>query len=299
MFRKKILIFIIIIIFYNISCVTIKVKKQVAIDYYNIGNNYLEIKDYKNAIISFEKSLEYNKFEPETIINLIICYQMNKEYEKAEKYILRYYRRLKFEFVKKLVLLLGNNFYYQENYNKAIKTYNDYLEAYPDDANCYFNLGLTYLKLLDEDKAVDYFLKAYQLDNKHIPAIYDLADYYFKKEDFENSLYYFSLLKDLDSDNPDVFYRLGMLEYKINEYEKSLEHLLKAVELDEENNDYFIMLAKVYAKGFKNKNKTIEYLEKAFKNGFNDLKYLKSTDEFKLLYEYDKFKTLLKEYGIK
>ena len=299
MIKKILLSGLIIILIFTISCVTIKVKKQVAIDYFNLGNNYLEVKDYKNAIISFEKSLEYNPKAPETVINLIISYQKNKDYDKAEKYILKYYKRLKFEYAKKLIIILGNNFFYQEKYNKAIKTYDQYIEAYPEDANCYFNLGLTYLKLLDEEKAITYFLEAYKYDNNHVPAIYDIADYYYKKENFEESLYYFSLLKDLDSKNPEVFYRLGILEYKINEYEKAKEHLLKAIDLDDENYDYYISLAKVYAKGYKNKNKTLEYLEEAFKNGFNDLKYLKSTSEFKLLYEYNKFKKLIKQYGIK
>ena len=126
--------------------------------------------------------------------------------------------------------------------------------------------------------------------NKEISYIFILlikksCDPLHNNEDYKNSLYYFSLLEELDKDNPDVYYRLGDLEYILEEYEHSKIHLLKAIDLDLDNTDYYILLAKVYAKGYKNRKKTLEYLEKAFKNGFNDLGYLKTTEEFILLKE--------------
>ncbi len=293
---KKIIIFI---LFLLLSCATIKIKNQVAVDYYNLGNNYLNLKDYKNAIASYEKSLEYDSNSPEAILNLIIACQENKEYEKVERVILKYYKSVKYEYTKKLLMLLGNNFYFQEKYNQAIKIYNDYLESYPDDANAYFNLGLTYIKMLDEEKAINYFIEAYKKNNKHIPSIYNLALYYFKKKDYDNSMIYFNQLISLDSKNPDAYYKIGLVEYEINEFDKAREHLNKAIELDKKNNDYYITLAKIYAKGYKNKDKTILNLESAFKNGYKDLKALRSIEEFKLLFEFDEFKKILKQYDIK
>lgn len=293
---KKIIILILLLL---LSCATIKIKNQVAVDYYNLGNNYLNLKDYKNAIVSYEKSLEYDSNSPETILNLIIACQENKEYEKVERIILKYYKSVKYEYTKKLLMLLGNNFYFQGKYNQAIKIYNDYLESYPDDANAYFNLGLTYLILLDEEKAINYFIEAYKKNSKHIPSIYNLALYYFKKKDYDNSMLYFNQLISLDSKNPDAYYKIGLVEYEINEFDKAREHISKAIELDKKNNDYYITLAKIYAKGYKNKDKTISNLESAFKNGYKDLKTLRNIEEFKLLFEFDDFKKILKQYDIK
>ena len=147
-------------------------------------------------------------------------------------------------------------------------------------------------------KALETFLEAYRKDNKHIPTIYNLGNFYYNDKDYKNSFYYFSLLEELDKDNPDVYYRLADLEYLMEEYEHSKIHLLKAIELDTENIDYYILLAKVYAKGYKNRKKTLEYLEKAFINGFDDIEYLKNTEEFILLKQFNDYNKLLKKYGL-
>ncbi len=296
---KKIFFLLLLISIISFSCVSIKIRRQVAIDYYNLGNKYLVLKDYSNAILFFEKSLEYDSQAIETILNLIISYQLNTQYVKVEELIVKYYKKVKYEYSQKLLLILGNNFFYQKKYNQAIKTYDEYLLINSNDANCYFNMGLTYLNLLDEEKALFYFLEAYKKDNKHIPAIYDIAEYYFKYKDFENSIYYYSLLTELDAKNSDAFYKLGLSEYQVGEFDKARDHLLKAIEIDNKKNDYYILLAKIYSKGYKNKTKTIEYLVKAFKNDFKDLKYLKNIEEFKLLFEFEEFKQILKEYNIK
>ncbi len=294
--KNKILLFF--IFFLISSCINIKTKKNVAVEFYNIGNKYLEIEDYVNAIESYEKSLEFNPKAEETIFNLMLCYQNNKQYDKVEELIVKYFKRVNNEFTKKMLMLLGNNFFLKEDYSKAIKTYNEYIEIYPEDVNCYFNLGLTYLKILNNKKALETFLEAYRKDNKHIPTIYNIGNYYYKEKDFKNSFYYFSMLEDLDKKNPDVYYRLADLEFIMEEYEHSRIHLIKAVELDDKNVDYFILLAKVYAKGYKNRKKTLEYLEKAFINGFDDIKFLNSSQEFVLLYQFNDFKNLLKKYGL-
>ena len=291
-------ILIILTCFLIFSCVTIKTKNNVAIDFYNLGNNYLEIKDYKNAIESYKKSLEFNPKLKETIFNLVLCYQYIKEYDKVEELIIKNFKKVNNTFTKKMLMLLGNNYYLKKDYEKAIKTYTEYIEIYPEDVNCYFNLGLTYLKLLNNKKAIETFLEAYRKDNKHIPTIYNIGNFYYNNEDYKNSFYYFSLLEELDKKNPDIYYRLGDLEFIMEEYEHSKIHLLKAIELDEENPDYYILLAKVYAKGYKDRKKTLEYLEKAFINGFKDTGYLKTSEEFILLKQFNDYNNLLKKYGL-
>lgn len=294
--KNGILIFLVFIIL--LSCINIKTKNDIAIDFYNLGNNYLEIKDYKNAIECYNKSLEYNPKSEETIFNLILSYQYNKDYNKVEELIVKNFKKVNSEFTKKMLLLLGNNYFLKKDYEKAIKAYTEYIGIYPEDVTCYFNLGLTYLKLSNNKKALDTFLEAYRRDNKHIPTIYNIGNYYYNSKDYKNSYYYFSLLEDLDKDNPDVYYRLGDLEYLIEEYEHAKMHLLKAIELDPKNTDYYILLAKVYAKGYKDRKKTLEYLEEAFINGFNDTAYLKTTEEFILLKQFNDYNKLLNKYGL-
>lgn len=302
----KNLYLLIILLFFILSCTSIKTKQNVASDYFNLGNEYMDLKNYQKAINSYEKALQYNPNFGDSILNLIYCYQANKEYDKVEKKIITYYKRwdLKID-NQKLLLILANNFFLQDKYNQAVKTYEEYIIAYPDDPNGYFNLGITYLKLLDEDKAFNYFFQASEKSKKdgkytHIPSLYNIAEYYYKKNNLSKSYEYYKILEELDNKKTaDIYYKLGLIEFKNEEFENAKIHLSTACDLDIKNKDYFIMLAKVYAKGYKNKVKTIENLEKALKNGFNDLKFLQSTNEFKLLNEFEDYKELLKKYNIK
>ena len=120
--------FLIIFISYLLySCISLKTKSNVAIDYYNLGNKYMFMKEYSNAIESYKKSLEFNPKSDETIFNLILCYQFNKEYDNVEKMVIKHFKRVNNEFTKKLLLILGNNYFLKENYEKAIRAYNEYL----------------------------------------------------------------------------------------------------------------------------------------------------------------------------
>jgi tetratricopeptide (TPR) repeat protein len=278
------------------GCTTLKTRKNVSIDYYNLGREYYDLKKYDKSIAAYEKSLDYNPSEMKTVINLIMSYQMNKDYAKAESLITRYYKPVNNETNKKLLKLLGNNFFYQANFQKALQTYELYSKTYDTDPEGFFNQGLCYLKLNDKPNALKSFLQSFNRNDQFIPAVYNLASYYFNEKDFENSMIYYRKLITLDANNPDVFYKLGILEIKIKEYEIAADHLKNAAKIDPKNPDYYIELAKVYAAGFNQRDKTLYYLEEALKNGFKDDKAIKTAEEFKLLNEFKEFKDLLQKY---
>jgi len=294
---RKILIFLIFLILF--SCSTIKTNKNVAIEYFELGNEYYNLAKYDKAVTYFSKSLEYNSNNYDTIINLILSYQKLNKYDNAENIIYKNYKKTISDFSNKLLLLLGNNFYLQGKYNLALKTYEEYLNINKTDSNCLFNIGLSYLKLDEPDNAINYLLKAYDNKNDHIPSIYNIAEYYHSKKDYQKSINFFLLLEKLDSNNSDVFYRLGDLEYLLEEYELSKKHILQAIKLNSKVNSYYILLAKVYSKGYNDRVKTIESLEYAFKNNYTNLSELKTYSEFNLLFEYEEFKKLLKTYNLK
>jgi tetratricopeptide (TPR) repeat protein len=279
------------------GCASIKTKSEVAGDYFNLGNEYYSMKNYKKAIEEFEKSLEYNKSFQDAKINLIISYQLDGQYDKSEKLIIDNYKALNTDFNKKLLLLLGNNYFYKQNYDKAVKTFNLYIESTPGKPEGYFNLGLTYQKLNDNDNTIKYFLLAYNADGKFIPVVSNLASYYYDRKKYDDSLVYYRILVELDKANPDVYYKLGLLEMQKEEYEISRDSFNKAIELDQKNPEYYLSLAKVYAKAFNNKAKTISYIEKALILGYKDFNSLKAQPEFLILNEYADFKDLIRRYS--
>jgi len=292
--RNKIILLSLVIFLF--SCTSLKTNQEVANDYFTLGNEYYSIKNYAKASESFQKVLKYDQYSKEAIINLILSLQKERKYLDSEKIILKYYKEKTDKFDQKLLLLLGNNYFFLDNFTKAQKTFLLYSETFPDDPQGFFNIGLTSMKLSDESNALTYYLKSYQIDKKFTPTLFNLAEYYFKKKDSTNSFIYYKALTELDKDNPEVFFKLGTLEYEIEEYSIAKDHLSRAIELDPKNNDYLIGLAKVYAKGYNNKDKTLETLEKVLMNGLSDINLITSQKEFLLLKEFNEFNELLKKY---
>ena len=284
------------VIFVLSGCATIKTRTEVSKDYYNLGYLYFSMKKYTEAISAFEKSLEYNSSFKDAKINLIISYQMAGKYEKAEELIISNYKPTLNEFNRNLLLLLGNNYFYNKDYDRALKTFSIYTESYPDNAEGFFNLGMTYQKMNDEENTIKYLLESFKIDGKFIPTVFNLAVYYYDKEDYDSSLVYFRKLVDLDPQNPEVYHKLGLLEYKKEEYAIARDSFTKATDLDPKNPEYYISLARVYAKAYNNRTKTYSYIEKAFVLGYKDVKNIKTMPEFALMNEYTDFKDLLKRY---
>lgn len=69
----------------------------------------------------------------------------------------------------------GNQFYQQEEYNKAIAAYNNVLEQGLASSELYFNLGNSYYKSNQMANAIYYFEKSLQLDPANKDAAVNLA----------------------------------------------------------------------------------------------------------------------------
>jgi len=281
-----------------LSCLSVKTKTSIADDYYILGNQYLEMEDYAKAVIYYQKALENNKDLKDVNINLILAYQKSDKYTEAEKIIVAEYKETQNEYNQKLLLLLGNNYFYQNKFDISAKVYGAYFKSYPSDINGVFNLALSYYKLGDEKNFLFYLNEGYKINKTYIPILFNLGDYYYNKKDYKSCLIYYKELIDLDKTNPDVFAKLGEILYLTEEYELAKEQYIKSIELNDANSAYYLALAKVYAKGYNDKKMTFENIEKALINGFTDLSYLQAQKEFDILEEFPDYKDLLKKYKL-
>lgn len=94
--------------------------------YHNRGYEYLEQKEYDNAIIDFEKALELNENLPQTYHNLGIIYSLKGQYNDAIS-----------------------------NFNKAIELSPEYMRAYMSRANAHSNFDNHY-KAIEEYSFIIY-----------------------------------------------------------------------------------------------------------------------------------------------
>jgi tetratricopeptide (TPR) repeat protein len=113
------------------------------ITYYNRGNTYRHLKEYKKSILDYTKTLEIKSDYASAYINRGVSYHDEGEYENALK-----------------------------DYNEAIK-------LKPDYPMVYYNRANTYSILFDYDRAIADYSKTIDLKPDFAEAYYIRGDKYF------------------------------------------------------------------------------------------------------------------------
>jgi tetratricopeptide (TPR) repeat protein len=226
-----------------------------------------------------------------------MAYQNNKKYDDAEKLIISRYEEKTDDYNKKLILLLGKNYFLTNNFNGAINLFKEYINTYPDEVAGFYNLGLSFLKLGDAAAALENFLKAYDIDKSFVPVLYNVSNYYYNEKLYKEALPYVASLAQKESNNDMVLYMYARILYELGEYETSLEYAKKCYTIDNKNKDYYLLTARNYAKGFEDKKNTFYFIDKALEVGCKPSE-LAEVEEFAVIKETYKneYNELLKKY---
>lgn len=145
---------------------------------------------------------------------------------------------------------LGNKYYYQQKYEKALDKYINALKVSQAINNregmaiCYNNIGLVLQKLGKYRKAIQYFQKAlvistYMNDTREmIVHLQNLAINYIYIEEYSMSKEYikkaFRILNQIDNPISKSMFSnlLGVIHYKNQQYDTALEKYLDSIELN-------------------------------------------------------------------
>ncbi len=162
--------------------------------YFNLGNAYMEVGSYKNAILSYKKSLSIKPKNDVVFNSLGKAFNNKNNFEKA-----------------------------LDNYKKAIK-YNKNNDKY------YFNQGITLIELRLFDQALVSFKKAIEINDKELYYYYNIGLVQFNLEKYDDSLINFNKAIEISPNfsnahlcRADVLVRLNENEQAEKSYRKSIE----------------------------------------------------------------------------
>lgn len=198
---------------------------------------YFQLSDYDKSIKIYQDVLSNKKDDAVIFIRLAKCYEMKKNFSDAEKIYMELLEKWPDDYNVNIallsILLTKDTFYHNLNYsmaqknelhNQIIKLCEISIALKPDNLLGYFQFGKYYYSHKEYLKALEYFRKAYQLENKKNysgyfdinvqPASY-LSECYVDLKQFEKSLEVFLPLAE-QFDNPaifrylaDIFIRMG------------------------------------------------------------------------------------------
>ena len=242
-----------------------RLVQEELVEYGNLNKNDEEIKTIefilKNVLEKLEHLFAIIRNDPKEI-------KENEEFYLHSLNIYeKFYKNNKIEIKNELEIKIFNkviNYEYRTNkiyknlHEKCIKLEEIcekfYKSDHPDLAHSLNNLGLSYDKLDENTKSLEYFSRAlemrqrlYDYDNADLAqSLNNVGASYSKMSEKEKALEYFNKALEMrqrlhDHDHPDIAQSLnnvGVSYDKLNEYKKALEYKLKSLEMTQRLYDY-------------------------------------------------------------
>jgi serine/threonine protein kinase/tetratricopeptide (TPR) repeat protein len=129
------------------------------------------------------------------------------------------------------------------NTEEAVRSYQDFVSAYPDDPEGYYKLGVTYDAVSEWAPAAANFRKAIELDPKFASARFGLARVLINQNSLGDALRELDealrLYRDLGNREGEatVLNAIGVVYNRQNDYEKAIEYYRASIKIKEELDD--------------------------------------------------------------
>ena len=123
----------------------------------------------------------------------------------------------------------------KENYKKALKFYKKAVELDNKFVFAWDNLGRTYRELHDYDKAIEAYKNSIEIDSLNRTPLMNLAVAYNYKKDYKNAEYWYKKLKEAYPNDPEGHYGLALTYMYNKKLEASLNSIIDAYFLYKES----------------------------------------------------------------
>ncbi len=170
-----------------------KIDDQKAVEYsVQLARSYIQAGNWEAAKRHLKNALDIDKSSAEIYEALALVFQNTGEVELAEK---NYKRSIK---LAPKFSRVRNNYaaflYQQQRYRQATKEWKIVVAdtLYPRRSLAYVHLGRSYAQLDELEKAEDALHRAYLMERRNVPLMYELADVYYRLQDYPKSQQFYN-----------------------------------------------------------------------------------------------------------
>jgi tetratricopeptide (TPR) repeat protein len=156
-----------------------------------------------------------------------------------------------------------------EDFNNALRIWEELENIAPDEIEPYFNQAITYSKLGMIEIAISKFLKLIEMNAGDFGVFANLGNLYEKKNDFEKSIQMYNKALEIEPDNYNILAATGLVWAKTGEYGKAIEIYRDICRKDPFNIKNQMNLSMIYAIQGKYKE-AVDILSEAEKIEAND-----------------------------
>jgi tetratricopeptide (TPR) repeat protein len=212
----------------------------------NLGLLFARQGKYTDAVSVYEKGVEHNPGAAVLYNNLGNVYYDTGKYEKA----LQMFKKagdLDPVFSERLYHLGIDSFIKGSGgMDDAIAKLQESVKQNVNKAKTVHDLGVAYLERHMEDKAIDSFIKALNIDPNYLSAYVNLGYTYQHKESYEKAIQSFEKALILNPKSAKLYNTIGLIYDKIDKPDIAVKMYKKAVSLDPTYANSHYMLGQLY-----------------------------------------------------
>jgi superkiller protein 3 len=228
-----------------------------------LGNHYLKAKKFDDALNVLNQLYSNDTLNAYVARSIGLCWYKKGDSKNSK---LWFFKAIQLDSTDiKAYKYLFSTYAAKEEFDLAFQTIDRAIEIEPQDKSLYVLKGDLHVIRNHHYKAVDAYLKAYELDIKDEEVLRKLGLSYFKTEKFDKAKY-FLLLSDKVAMNLEVYKHLGLVYRRENKPDSSTLYFEKALDiLRTDNNtlfDIYIDIAENHL-GLGNYRHTIMWYERA------------------------------------
>jgi len=198
--------------------------------YKNLLFCYVQKEDQEGIDATLTEAL---KISPEDTDLLLTAGQLSlrdSAYERANEYLEHAFALAPHDV--EVVKSLANNYFFLEEYEKAVDAYNRALYQEPDNSDLHYNLGLLYLRLADFVFAEEEFQFVIDANPDDWEAILLIAEAFRGNERWEDAEYYYRRVIEIVPEHTSAMRNLAVVIFQQGRVEEGQELLEQAKALE-------------------------------------------------------------------
>jgi len=204
--------------------------KLLAQVYNEYGRNLLQQEKLDSAKIQFTKALRYRTNYTDAVISLSDVFVQKGQLDSARKYLSNFINKDTTSFV--ICNKLGNIYFSQKNYRKAIIQYKNSLEIDPQQPQILNKVGLAYSRSRKYEQGEKYLKKAIQSKKNFLTARNNLAGLYNQMGKYDEMIPQLQAALKIKPNSPTLHNNLGAAYLRQEKLEEAIAHFEKALEIE-------------------------------------------------------------------
>jgi tetratricopeptide (TPR) repeat protein len=278
------------------ACVTSQSGKQIATDYYNIGNAFFDLGQYDKAVTYYQDALRVDPGMVKADYNLALTLIRMKRMDEAITIL----KRLLTGDQKNTTLMaaLGWAYHQQGKDQEALNQYEAILALSPADQNALYNSGIILWKMKKKEAALDRFRKVLAIAPDDTDSLFAAGSILLSLDQASDAADMLSRYVEKKPGDIDAWYLIAASAERLQKYSRALEAYDKIIAIDPKQANAWFGEARLLLTVVEDPQKGLDALDKALTHGFSDKEAVKALLASPQLLEKSKVEAALKEHNL-